>query len=157
MADWNDWSGRTQEQSDVLTTALLARFRATIDSNDRGHIAPQGIHWCLCLPDAATGELGEDGHPRKGGWLPPIPLPRRMWAGSRFRFLQPLRIGDTVSKVSTMARVDHKSGRTGELVFVTVRHVYSGTNGPGIEEEHDIVYREAAMPGALYSATAPSR
>ena len=93
-------------------------------------------------------EVGADGHAEKGGFLPPVPLPRRMWAGSRFTFRAPLLIGDVATKVSTIQKVEHKSGRSGELVFVTVRHEVSGSAGLAIEEEHDIVYRPAAEPGA---------
>lgn len=144
MADWNDWSGRTQEQSDVLTTALLARFRATIDSNDRGDIAPQGIHWCLCLPDAATGELGEDGHPRKGGWLPPIPLPRRMWASSKVTFHAPIRAGEIIARRSTIANITEKTGSSGSLVFVDIDHDTFAEDSPVVSERQTLVYREAS-------------
>ena len=146
------WVGRSETMVERITPFPAQTLAVTLDRNDPpyvdGSALPPLWHWLHFLTVSPMAEVGADGHPKRGGFLPPVPLPRRMWAGSRFRFLQPLRLGDTVSKVSTIARVEHKSGRTGELVFVTVRHVYSGTSGPGIEEEHDIVYREAATPGA---------
>jgi len=144
MADWHDWIGKAQEQADTLTPALLARFRATIDSEDTGDIAPQGIHWCLCLPDAATAELGEDGHPRKGGWLPPIPLPRRMWASSKLVFHGAICAGDAVTRRSTVANITEKSGGSGWLVFVDIDHETFADGRPVVSERQTLVYREAS-------------
>ncbi len=145
MADWNDWIGRTQEQADILTPALLARFRATIDSEHIGDIAPQGIHWCLCLPDTATAELGEDGHPRKGGWLPPIPLPRRMWASSKVTFNAAIRAGDDITRHSTIASIVEKKGSSGSLVFVDINHEILANGQPTVSERQTLVYREVSM------------
>src|SRR5690606_11841585 len=94
-----------------------------------------------------AAELGIDGHARLGGFLPPVPLPRRMWAGGRIAFLKPLTIGEDASRESEILSVEPKSGRSGALVFVTVRHTISGAAGKAIVEEHDIVYREAAKAG----------
>ena len=102
MTDWADWIGKGETRHDVITPGLLQRFCATIDRPVTDEI-PQGLHWCLCLPDAPTAQLAEDGHPEKGGFLPPIPLPRRMWASSSVSFEQPLQLGDTVSRVSSVA------------------------------------------------------
>jgi 3-methylfumaryl-CoA hydratase len=143
MADWQDWIGRTQEQSDMLTPALLARFRATIDSGEVTDIAPQGIHWCLCLPDTATSELGKDGHPRKGGWLPPIQLPRRMWASSKVTFHAPISAGDAIIRRSTIANVTEKTGSTGLLVFVDIDHDTLANGKTAVTERQTLVYREA--------------
>ena len=144
MADWSDWIGKAQEQADTLTPALLARFRATIDSDDVGETAPQGIHWCLCLPDAATAELGEDGHPRKGGWLPPIPLPRRMWASSKVVFHAAICAGDAVTRRSTVANITEKSGGSGLLIFVDIDHETFTEGRPIVSERQTLVYREAS-------------
>lgn len=144
MSNWNDWIGQQQEQTDLLTPALLARFRATIDSEDTGDIAPQGIHWCLCLPDMATAELGEDGHPRKGGWLPPIPLPRRMWASSKVIFQAAICAGDTITRRSTVANITEKSGGSGSLVFVDIDHETFANGRPVVSERQTLVYREAS-------------
>jgi 3-methylfumaryl-CoA hydratase len=143
MADWNDWIGRTQEQTDLLTPALLARFRATIDSGDTGNVAPQGIHWCLCLPDAPTADLGEDGHPRKGGWLPPIPLPRRMWASSKVIFHAAIHAGDAITRRSIITSISEKSGSTGSLIFVDIGHETFANSTLAVTEHQTLVYREA--------------
>jgi 3-methylfumaryl-CoA hydratase len=144
MADWSDWIGRTQEQSDLLTPALLARFRATIDSDENDDIAPQAIHWCLCLPDTSTSELGEDGHPRKGGWLPPIPLPRRMWASSKVSFHAPIRAGGIITRRSTIANISEKMGSSGSLIFVDIDHETFAYGNPAVSERQTLVYREAS-------------
>ncbi|MGU3628374.1 FAS1-like dehydratase domain-containing protein, partial [Comamonas sp. C24C] len=98
---------------------------------------------------ARQSEIGPDGHPRRGGFLPPVPLPRRMWAGGRLRWEtdNPLRLGQEVQRVSTIRSVQHKTGRSGELLFVLVEHRFSNQDGLALVEEHDIVYRAAARPG----------
>ncbi|MEK6639016.1 MAG: MaoC family dehydratase N-terminal domain-containing protein [Pseudomonadota bacterium] len=143
MANWNDWIGRTQAQTDVLTPALLTRFRATIDSNEVGDVAPQGIHWCLCVPDAATSELGEDGHPRKGGFLPPILLPRRMWASSTVGFHAPISAGDVITRESSIASISEKTGGSGPLIFVGIDHQTHANGRMAVTEHQTLVYREA--------------
>jgi 3-methylfumaryl-CoA hydratase len=144
MPDWLDWTGRTQEQADILTPALLARFRATFDSKDVDDDAPQGIHWCLCLPDAPTAELGEDGHPQKGGWLPPIPLPSRMWASSTLSFHAPIYAKDDIKKCSTIARISQKTGSSGLLIFVDIDHEISANGVKAVSERQTLVYRDAS-------------
>ena len=148
-AHLREWIGREERQSEQLTETLHDRFVATL-----GHSlariedeAPLAIHWCLNQPAVAGDQLGSDGHPARGGFLPPVPLPRRMWAGGELSFLAPLRIGDEVTRISRVADVAHKHGRSGELVFVTVEHaIYSGST-PAVRERQDIVYRaEEAMP-----------
>jgi 3-methylfumaryl-CoA hydratase len=143
MVDWQNWIGRTQEQSDLLTPALLARFRATINSRENGDVAPQGIHWCLCLPDTATSELGEDGHPQKGGWLPPIPLPRRMWASSKVTFHATICARDAIIRRSTIANITEKTGSSGLLVFVDIDHDTLANGTLAVTERQTLVYREA--------------
>jgi 3-methylfumaryl-CoA hydratase len=98
--------------------------------------------------------LGSDGHPAKGGFLPPVSLPRRMWAGGRCKFLQPLKLGERVTKTSTILKVESKTGRSGTLVFVTVGHELAGGAGVAIVEEQDLVYREAAAPGSIAAPAA---
>ncbi len=146
------WIGATNEAADIVTPGLVERFAATFAGLlPQGTHAPLGIHWCLAPPAAAGGELGEDGHPRRGGFLPPVPLQRRMWAGGQVTFLEPIEVGDRVTRRSRIGDVAHKSGRSGELVFVTVEHELATTRGIAIRERQDIVYREAAtgraMPG----------
>ena len=104
-------------------------------------------HWVYFTPSARRSALGPDGHPARGGFLPPVALPNRMWAGGRLAFHQPLRLGEAVERRSRIVRCDRKHGRSGELVFVTVRHAVSGERGLALEEEHDIVYRQPAPKG----------
>lgn len=146
---WDDWIGRSETRHDVLTQGLIDRLRATIDSGESGPVAPQGIHWCLCLPDAPTAMLSEDGHPVKGGFLPPIDLPRRMWASSSIDFLAPLAAGAAIERRSTIAAIECKAGASGPLVFVTVAHATFADGAEAVRERQTIVYREAAsaVPG----------
>jgi len=143
MSAWADWIGKSETRHDVITPGLLHRFCATIDRPVTDDI-PQGLHWCLCLPDVPTAELAEDGHPAKGGFLPPIPLPRRMWASSNVSFDHPLQLGDAISRVSTVASIDEKSGKSGDLVFVAVDHETRVGDLVAIRERQNIVYREPA-------------
>lgn len=135
---------------------------ATLDKSQavftEGDPVPPLWHWLYFLETRQRSKLAVDGHAMKGDFLPPISLPRRMWAGSRIEFLQPLRIGESVTRVSTIKNVSAKQGRSGELAFVTVEHCISGANGLALKEEHDIVYREYAKPGAepLTATPAPA-
>jgi 3-methylfumaryl-CoA hydratase len=148
MSQWDAWIGRTQEQSDVLTAALLQRFRATINSREMSEVAPQGIHWCLCLPETATDELGPDGHPKRGDFMPPIPLPRRMWASSNVRFLIPLTSGMAISRRSTISNIAEKQGASGPLVFVTIDHETWAGGVLAVSERQSVVYRDAPTAAA---------
>jgi 3-methylfumaryl-CoA hydratase len=113
-----------------------------------GDVLPPLWHWLHFLEVAPASKIGPDGHGERGEFLPPIPLPRRMWAGSRFSFRdEPLRIGDTARRVSTVKSIEPKTGASGSMVFVTVEHTLSGPRGVALLEQHDIVYREAAKPG----------
>lgn len=146
------WIGRRETREERLAAFPSNALAATLDRDDpvytEGAAMPPLWHWLHFLPVNPLREAGPDGHPTRGGFLPPVPLPRRMWAGSRLIFLKPLRIGERAFRVSTVKNVARKSGKSGDLVFVTVRHVVSGEDGPAIDEEHDIVYRAAAAPGA---------
>ena len=144
-----DWIGRTSENEDVITERLAASFRAIFEPHlapVAAGVAPLGIHWCLSPSITAMSDLGGDGHPAKNRHLPPVPQPRRMWAGGSIETFGELRIGDRVRRVSTIADVTRKVGKSGELWFVEVNHVYSTERGTAIRERHDIVYREAARP-----------
>jgi len=147
-----DWIGRQETRRDVLTATPVAALSATLDRDDPaptpGTALPPLWHWLYFTPLTRHSELGVDGHARRGGFLPPVPLPRRMWAGGRLDFLQPLRVGDAVTRTSTIRDVTVKHGRTGALVFVCVRHEFSTPQGLALAEEHDIVYRDAPQPGA---------
>ena len=155
------WVGRTSEASDIVTAQLVKGLRATlfqeIGEPKTGDAAPFTVHWCLAQPVFPMSMLGPDGHPTRGGFLPPVPLPRRMWAGGELEFLDSLRIGDEVTRTSRIADVTVKSGSTGTLCFVAVEHLVSTPRGTAIRERQDIVYREigGAQPAAPPKA-APS-
>jgi 3-methylfumaryl-CoA hydratase len=154
------WIGRTQEASDLVTAQLVKALRATlfldIDAPKTGDAAPLTTHWCLAQPVAPMSEIGSDGHPARGGFLPPVPLPRRMWAGGRLDFLDALRVGDTVTRTSRIADVTLKSGSSGALCFVAVDHTITTPRGIAIRERQDIVYRDAEPAGAQKSPAAPA-
>jgi len=146
------WIGRTETRSDTVTVAPLVALSALLDREDPppapGDAAPPLAHWLYFLPRYRQSEAGPDGHATKGGFLPPIDLPRRMWAGSRLEFLRPLRVGSAIERVSTITNIAEKEGRSGKLVFVTVRHEVSDAEGPVLSDEHDIVFRaEGALAG----------
>jgi 3-methylfumaryl-CoA hydratase len=152
VAELQKWIGRTETYEEMIAAFPSRALAATLDRDDPPYAAgtplPPLWHWMHFLTVSPLRETGPDGHPKRGGFLPPVPLPRRMWAGSRLEFLAPLRIGDAARRTSTITSVEHKPGRSGDLVFVTVRHAYAGAAGPAIMEEHDIVYREAPAAGA---------
>lgn len=144
------WVGKVQQDKEVLSPTLAQQFNATFDrvsGTDAGNAAPLLIHLCLTAPIAAGSELGPDGHPARGGFLPPVPLPRRMWAGGAFKFHDNIRIGDTVSRKSTIKDVALKQGRTGPLCFVTVEHEICSNGRLALTERQDIVYRDVAPQG----------
>jgi 3-methylfumaryl-CoA hydratase len=142
-----DWIGRTSEADDIVTPRLAASFRATLSphlAEADETIAPLGIHWCLAPEIVDTARLNANGHAATGDFLPPVHLPRRMWAGSDVRFLAPLHVNDHVRRRSTVSDISEKDGKSGSLCFVTVRHELENQQGPVVEESQTIVYREAA-------------
>jgi 3-methylfumaryl-CoA hydratase len=141
IAHLRQWVGRTEETTDAVTPRLARGLLATLDRD--GDIVPAAIHWCLAPAIARESLLGPDGHPERGEFLPPVPLPRRMWAGGAVEFIDALRLGDQVTRRSRIADVQAKTGRSGTLCFVTVEHDYVTARGPAIKERQDIVYREA--------------
>ena len=154
-----EWRGKTESRSDEVTSAPIAALSATLDRDDpfprAGDPVPALWHWLYFLPIPRQSELGPDGHAKRGGFLPPVPLPRRMFAGDRVQFHRPLRVGEKVSRLSRIVDVNHKQGRSGPLVFVVVRHEISDREGLVISEEHDIVYRE--NPKLTDPAPAPQK
>ncbi len=159
MTDLTAWIGRTREASDLVTPRLLAEFRATFAPHlapVSDGIAPPALHWCLAPETPPADALGPDGHAAKGGFLPPVPLPRRMWAGGEIETGSGLRAGDAVTRTETVRDVAFKSGRSGSLCFVTVDHTVATGRGFAIRERQDIVYREAAGAQTGTSA-APER
>jgi 3-methylfumaryl-CoA hydratase len=152
LDNMRDWIGKSQTVEDLVAPWPPRAFSATLDESDpapkTGDPLPPLWHWFYFHDAAQQSRLGPDGIAERGDFLPPIPLPRRMWAGSRFTFDgPPLRIGDSASRRSTIKSVEPKTGSTGSMVFVTVQHALSGSNGTAFVEEQDIVYREAAKPG----------
>jgi hydroxyacyl-ACP dehydratase HTD2-like protein with hotdog domain len=130
---WRGWIGRTTEASDIVTAQLVRGLRATlfqeIGEPKPGDAAPWTAHWCLAQPVYPMSQLGTDGHPTRGGFLPPVPLPRRMWAGGELAFLDAVRVGDDVTRTSRIADVTMKTGSTGTLCFVAVEHTISSPRG----------------------------
>jgi 3-methylfumaryl-CoA hydratase len=153
MQDLRTWIGRSETHADRIGPTPVRALNATLDLPEMpvsdGTPLPPLWHWLYFLPLHRQSEIGPDGHAQRGGFLPPVPLPRRMWAGGQFEFRAPLRVGDAVERTSTVADVTVKEGRTGTLVFVKVRRVLrrSGAAEPAIVEFHDIVYRQAKKPG----------
>ena len=151
------WIDRTDTLDDVATAAPLRALTATFDRDDPPTGAtdplPPCWHWLYFLPMPRQSEIGDDGHAKRGGFLPPVPLPRRMWAGSQLRFLAPIHVGQALSRRSRIVDVRLKEGRSGPLVFVNVDHEISADGVTAIQERHDIVYRE--LPAASEAAPAP--
>ena len=152
-ADPARWIGKTETVTDTITATPYAALSATLDRDPEqppaGTPLPPLWHWLYFLPLYRQSEVGPDGHAQRGGFLPPVPLPRRMWAASQLEFNRPLRVGDAIRRVSTITDVSEKSGRTGALVFVKVRHEIWANDeaSPAIVEFHDIVFREAPKAG----------
>jgi 3-methylfumaryl-CoA hydratase len=148
--DLKAWIGRSETTRDVATPGVYRLLAGVLDHDTppwRAGQAPPLGHWLNFLPEARQGEIGADGHPKRGGFLPPVDLPRRMWAGSRLTFLAPIALGDEMVRRSTVETIEPKTGRSGEMVFVTVRHEVSAGAALAVREEQDIVYREAPRPG----------
>ncbi|MFN3566250.1 MAG: MaoC family dehydratase N-terminal domain-containing protein [Burkholderiaceae bacterium] len=153
-ADHRPWIGRSEKDEDVALRAPALRLAATLDRADLieklqagGGSLPPCWHWLYFLPREPQSALGADGHPARGGFLPPVALPRRMWAGSRLEFLAPIAFDAAMVRTRTIARVENKRGRSGALTLVTVRHEIRADGRLAIVDEHDIVYREAPRPG----------
>jgi 3-methylfumaryl-CoA hydratase len=153
MENLRQWIGKTESVSDVVTPVPIAALAATLDIDASFDRLPPLWHWLYFLPVHRWSDLGPDGHPKRGGFLPPVPLPRRMWAGGRVEFQHPLRVGESITRTSTIANVQFKEGRSGSLVFVLVRHEIRGSQGVALTEEHDIVYRDLSAAGSGASAT----
>ncbi|ANG98701.1 protein dehydratase [Brucella pseudogrignonensis] len=153
------WIGREEVKSELVTDTLAERFLANFDLPGQpqdGDDAPAMIHLCVAPPAVPTAGLGPDGHPERGGFLPPVPLPRRMWAGGEVRFLGPIRVGERVTRHSTIRDVTVKQGRSGTLCFVTVDHRVDSGGRLVIEERQDIVYRDIAPAGAPQKPAEPA-
>jgi 3-methylfumaryl-CoA hydratase len=144
------WIGKSEQRTDIIIAQPAQFMQATMDQPPtlkNGDVLPHGWHWLYFLEARPMSELGRDGHPVRGGLLPPVALPRRMWAGTRLEFHSPINIGDTIKKVTSIKDVKIKSGKSGQLCFVTVVHEFWRDRQHLMSEEHDIVYREDPKPG----------
>ena len=152
----NQWLGKSERRSDWLAAAPAAALAALLGRAgpppELGEALPPLWHWLYFNRLSPPEALGADGHPRRGGFLPPVELPRRMWAGGRVEWLQPLRLGEAASRYSCIVAIRDKSGRSGPLLFLTLRHEISGENGLALVEEQDLVY---CRPPAADQAAAP--
>ncbi len=152
MTDAQDWIGREERQTDRMGVPLAHRWLATLNLTPRGDgPMPQGIHWCLCVPETPTARLGPDGHPAPdgspGSFLRPVAAPRRMWAGSSLTFHNPIQIGARIERVSRIEAIEEKQGGSGKLTFVTLAHETRSDNAPAVSEKQTLVYRDAPPPG----------
>lgn len=156
------WIGRSEQADDEVTLPAARRMAVLLDLSSferkRGEALPTGWYVLLFAPTERQSGLAVDGHPVKGGLLPAVPLPRRMFAGRRVEFRSDLMIGEEVSRVSRIERIEAKTGRSGKMCFVTVRHEISSPRGLAVVDEQDIVYREEDKPGspAHEAAAAPA-
>lgn len=159
MSEFEEWVGRSQRVTDVLEPARSNALGVALGGDGRltaGDAMPHLHHWLYFWDVKPPSGLGSDGHPAKGGFLPPVPLPRRMWAGGRLDFRLPLMLGASVTKTSTITAITEKSGRSGRLVFVTIRHEFDGGDGVALSEEQDLVYRESAAGTVPAPVPAPA-
>ena len=150
-AGYEEWIGREERSIDRIAAGVVDAMAATLDleySARAGEPLPPGWQWLFFNPKVRSSALGTDGHPRRGGFLPPIELPRRMWAGSRIRYLANVPVEALATRVSRILKVENKTGKRGSLSFVTVQHNISCDGTLCISEEQDLVYREATTQGA---------
>ncbi len=160
MTDFSAWIGREARARDRLDDALALRWLAAFDLPEpQPAIMPQGIHFALCTPEAPTAKLGEDGHPARdtspASFLPPFPMPRRMWASSKIAFHAPIAVGAVIERVSRVASVSEKEGGSGRLAFVDVEHTTRASGTIAVIETQTLVYRDAAAPDAPLSPPPP--
>lgn len=155
---FGNWIGRRVVREDIVTPRLVAEYRATLspylfESQDPG-ICPPGFHWTLAPAMPMSANTSHDGSERKGDFLPPIPLPRRMWAGGAVETLGPIRVGMAIRRTSTVADIKYREGRTGQLYVVSVRHDIEADGQLAVVERQDLVFRDGA-PKAVSVASPP--
>lgn len=156
---YEEWLSKSEEATEVVSLTPIQKLAATLDNKDtfrNGDVLCPGWQWLFFTPTVPLRETDKDGHAVKGGFLPPIDMPRRMWAGGRIDYLHPIRIGQPVHKKSSIATITEKEGKSGKLIFVLVRHEYTTDEGLALVEEQDIVYREAPKPGQLAATAIPA-
>jgi 3-methylfumaryl-CoA hydratase len=151
------WVGRERVMSDVVAGDRLLKLSATLDRDDPeprpGDPLPPCWHWMFFQDATPLAAVGPDGHAKRGSFMPPIDKPRRMWAGSRIRFIDPPRVGETMQRRTRIASITEKVGKTGSLVFVTLVHEISTERGPAINEEQDLVFRDLSPTKTTVSDT----
>ncbi|TVR14772.1 MAG: acyl-CoA dehydrogenase [Balneolaceae bacterium] len=156
---YEEWIGKSKDQNDSMAPEQLQRFEAMLDRDpgevQAGTVLPPCAHWVYFTPMGRQSDLAADGHAKKGGFLPPVDLPKRMWAGGTIQFKKPLKTGAPADKKSTIVKIEEKEGSSGKLCFVTVRHQISAYGAVAIDEEQQIVYREASEEGAHPIRTKP--
>lgn len=157
--NFSSWIGKSESMTERLHPAPAHKLAVTLNRPETptaGDALPPAWQWIYFTPTVALAETGSDGHAKRGGFLPPIELPRRMWAGGRMEFQRPLRLGEEIRKTSTVLSVTNKSGKSGALLFVTVRHTFSDDHGLILSEEQDLVYRALPAPDAPPPAPQPA-
>jgi 3-methylfumaryl-CoA hydratase len=155
IAHWQSWIGRQQRHEEVLDSEALRRFAAAIGEDlDVERHWPSLGHWAFFLPVSAADQVGEDGHPQRGGFLPPVALPRRMFASAEMRFAGSLALGVPATRTSTVLDVRHRAGGSGALVLIDVEHVIAQRGTACVIERQTLVYREA---GSSIRPVVPSR
>ncbi len=153
MPEFQEWIGRRTETTDVATVRLLAEFRATLaphlfEPGDPG-VAPPGFHWGLAPAIPTAAELGRDGSAAHGGLVPPIPYPRRMWAGGRVETFAPIRRGAAIRRLSSLEAVTRRDGSSGALYFVSLRHDIMAEGSLAVREHQDLVFRDATSQAGM--------
>jgi 3-methylfumaryl-CoA hydratase len=160
--NFESWIGNAVTREDVVTQRLMDEYRSTLSPHlfkpRTEDECPPGLHWCLALPTHDIAKLGPDGAEAKGTFLPPVPLPRRMWAGGKVETLLPLRSNDKIEKTSIITDVKNREGRAGAMCFVSVTHEIKANGKLAIRERHDILFREASReaPSAKPPAVMPA-
>ena len=143
MENFDTWIGKKEISKDFVSSRPVEMMQALLNEEDKNlRILPHLYHWFYFLPIVDGQELAEDGHPKKGSFLPPIPFPKRMWAGGRLQFLHPIHINQNIRRESEILNVELKHGKSGDMYFVTVKHSIFAEDILAIVEEHDIVYRD---------------
>ena len=156
-----NWNGKSVTREDVITQRLQDEYRSTLSPHlfkpKADDECPPGLHWCVAPPRQNIAELGPDGAEAKGVFLPPVPLPRRMWAGGRIETVRILCVGDQVKRVTTISDVKSRQGKTGALCFISVVHEIFGNGALAIRECHDILFRDASIESAQPKPPAEAR
>ena len=159
MTDFTEWVGRQRVEEDRLDLFPARGMNAVLDRDplafQEGSALPRCWHWLYFKPLVRRSDLSDDGHEKKGAFLPDVGLPRRMWAGGKLAFSGELKLGETVRRTSTIESVEEKAGRSGRLVFINLRHRVEGERGLAVDETQNLVYREGGVPAVGEGPAAP--